>query len=136
MTLQRITLGSNIANCDALRMSVRAFGRMEVYGEAFVDALELSVHEAFVNAVVHGNRGDPALPVTVTMRNVPGDEGRRLQVEVADCGPGFSLEGREVFPVNAALSGRGVPIILHYAESAEVERRPEGSLLRLRYIPF
>lgn len=139
MSLHRLSFPSNIEQCGLLRSCIRAFGRSEGFGEEFLSSLELCVHEAFVNAVVHGNGGDSALTVTVTMRTVPEDEGGLLLVEVADCGPGFDLAAC-VAPAFAGrylrLSGRGMPIILNYAQSARVEPLSGGSVLRLAYIPF
>lgn len=48
--------------------------------------LRLCLEEVFVNAMVHGNEGDPLLPVTVTLRDDDGS----WEMLVADCGDGFS----------------------------------------------
>ena len=51
-----------------------------------VNWLRLCLEEVFVNAMVHGNEGDPALPVTVSLR----DDGAAWEMLVADRGDGFS----------------------------------------------
>lgn len=139
MTCHRIAFASSIAHCGLLRNCVRAFGRLEGYGESFQSELELTVHEAFINAVRHGNGSDPGLPVTITMKAGGMPDSSALLVEVADCGAGFSLDGRTDFgdaSGAAALSGRGLPLIAHFADAVRVERRPGGSVLLLRYIPY
>ncbi len=139
MSLHRISLPSSIDQCGLLRNCVRAFGTSEGFGGEFLSVLELCIHEAFVNAALHGNGGDATLPVCVTMRTMPGIGIAPLLVEVADCGPGFGLASRRVADVadcKSGLSGRGVAIILHYAESARLEPLSGGSVLRLTYIPF
>jgi anti-sigma regulatory factor (Ser/Thr protein kinase) len=139
MCLYRLSLPSSIDHCGLLRNCVRAFGISEGFGAEFLSVLELCIHEAFVNAAMHGNGGDTALPVCVTMRTMPESGLAPLQVEVADCGPGFELASKGVADAadcESGLSGRGVAIILHYAESARLEPLSGGSVLRLTYIPF
>lgn len=47
--------------------------------------LVLCLDEAITNAMLHGNEGDPRLPVEVAV----ADDGRRWQVAVSDQGQGF-----------------------------------------------
>ncbi|NTU93269.1 MAG: ATP-binding protein [Chlorobiaceae bacterium] len=139
MTYQRIVFASSVAHCGAVRRFVQSFGRMEGYSEAFVSVLELCVQEAFVNAVCHGNGSDPELPVTITMRAGIDNAQTFLDVAVADRGTGFSLDGRGDFSSREsemACSGWGVPMIVHYSDAVRVERRIDGSVLILSYIPY
>jgi len=118
---------------------VQAIGKTEGYGETFLSLLELTVQEAFVNAVRHGNRSDPELPVSIILRDGHDDAGRFLQVEVRDLGAGFLLTGLPGFDRAAdpaSFSGRGLPFIAHYADSLHIESRTDGSVLILRYIPY
>ncbi|NTV01269.1 MAG: ATP-binding protein [Chlorobiaceae bacterium] len=137
MSVHRLAFGSDIVHCGALRRCVQAFGSIEGHAGDFIRMLELAVHEAFVNAVIHANGSDPALPVSILLRDGSGDGGRFLEVEVADCGSGFALDGCLDFSEAGdarKLSGRGLPLIARGVESVRVERRSGGSVLILRYI--
>ncbi len=57
----------------------------ESYPQQAVYAVRLALAEALGNAVRHGHRGDPALPVRVRHHV----DARRVLVEVEDQGPGF-----------------------------------------------
>jgi anti-sigma regulatory factor (Ser/Thr protein kinase) len=137
MSIHRLAFGSSIAHCGALRRCVQAFGRTEGYGSDFIPVLELAVHEAFVNAVSHANGSEPALPVSILLRDCM-DGGRRiLQVDVADCGSGFNIDSPLDFSDagdTRRLSGRGLPLISRQTQSVRVEQRNGGSVLILRYI--
>ena len=137
MSIQRLAFGSSIDHCGFLRRCVHAFGAMEGYGSSFIPVLELAVHEAFVNAVRHGNCSEPALPVSILLRDGVVGGLRVLEVEVADCGNGFALDGFLDFSDagdTRRLSGRGLPLISRQTENVRVERRNGRSVLILRYI--
>ncbi|NTU91049.1 MAG: ATP-binding protein [Chlorobiaceae bacterium] len=139
MTSHRIGLSSSIEHCGVLRQCIQAFGRMEGYDERFVSLLELSVHEAFVNAVRHGNASNPELPVTVTLNTGSDMISPSLQVEIADCGTGFTLDGRTELDapgLDSAPGGRGLPLIAHFAREIRAVRKSGGSVLILSYIPY
>lgn len=139
MIVHRLAFSSSIGHCGILRRCVQLFGQSAGYSGSFISALELTVHEAFVNAVKHGNRSDPELPVVIILRDVRELDDHYLHVEVADCGKGFAFNGRRDFSEAGdplKLSGRGVPLIVHFADSIRLERRAGGSVLLLRYIPY
>ncbi|WP_395675377.1 ATP-binding protein [Inquilinus sp.] len=59
------------------------------FDEAARDRIGLATHEAVVNAMVHGNRRDPGLPVGLRVLLDGGD----LVIRVADRGAGFDPDG-------------------------------------------
>jgi serine/threonine-protein kinase RsbW len=139
MTVHRISFCSSIVHCDELRRCVQAVGKTEGYSEAFLSRLELTVQEAFVNAVRHGNGSNSELPVSIVLRDGRGDSGRFLEVEVRDCGKGFVTGVRHDLDKVAdpeSFSGRGIPFIAHYVDSLNIDSRTDGSVLIMRYIPF
>ncbi len=82
-------------------------------GERKKDVL-LVLHEAAMNAIVHGNRLDPEKHVTITVQIDP----ERLLISVRDEGEGFDpaqladpLEPENIMK----QSGRGIFLIRHYA---------------------
>ena len=138
MNVHRIAFGSSISHCAELRRIVQAFARIEGYSMTFKSELELTVHEAFVNAVLHGNGSNPELPVSITFIAGLEARGGSLQVEVRDCGEGFDSLPLRDFSITLAepsLSGRGVPLMAHFSESLRVEKHRDGSVLILSYIP-
>ena len=139
MNLYRIAFCSSLSHCGDLRACIRTIGRMEGYSEHFLSQLELSVHEAFVNAARHGNEENPDLFVSIIFRCGETCSGRTLQVQVADCGKGFDLTALDNSfdeESETALGGRGVRFIRHYTERIDIETTSEGSVLTLHYIPF
>jgi anti-sigma regulatory factor (Ser/Thr protein kinase) len=138
MNLYRIALESSIGHCGELRRCVNAIGRIEKYRDPFLSQLVLSVHEAFVNAVRHGNDENADLFVSIVFRCGQTLSGRSLQVQVKDRGKGFDLNTINDRACNegvATLGGRGVGFIRHYAEKLDIETTSDGSVLTLHYIP-
>jgi serine/threonine-protein kinase RsbW len=94
---------------DRLRQLLADAG---VSGTAAHDIV-LSVHEAVVNGMVHGNRLDPRRTVSVEIQFGP----RGVEIEVADEGPGFDWRGRlgrverEGVPPDAP-EGRGMLVMV------------------------
>lgn len=139
MTYYRITLESTIAQCEQLRRCVRAFSCMEGYNQEFCSILELTLHEAFVNAVLHGNRKKTGSVVTILFSSDNRTAEKPLVVRVRDCGEGFSMQaiddptGKDGL---SALSGRGLYLVRHFAESVVHESGVDGSIMTLNYIPY
>jgi len=114
---------------------IATFSGIRGYSTHFADALQLSIKEAFVNAVKHGNRERDELFVTCSLRT----EGTRLLATMKDCGEGFDPENLPD-PLSSEnlfrLSGRGLYIIKSIAESIKIERSIDGSTLALHYISY
>ncbi|NTW53348.1 MAG: ATP-binding protein [Chlorobaculum sp.] len=68
MSSYRFSFPSKVEHCRQLRQWVGVFARIEALSEQFLSILELSVHEAFINAVRHGNHDDPAFFVVVSLQ--------------------------------------------------------------------
>jgi serine/threonine-protein kinase RsbW len=69
------------------------------------DALTLATHEAVMNAIEHGNRADPSLPVTVLFC----EDADAVEVRVLDEGAGLSATPAPFRPL--ADRGRGVALM-------------------------
>jgi serine/threonine-protein kinase RsbW len=81
--------------------------------------VELALHEAVVNAVIHGSRLDPSKRVQVCMAC---DEDRGILIIVRDSGPGFQPEqlpnpvlGENLY----AEHGRGIFLITQFMDQVE-----------------
>ncbi|MDO8837040.1 MAG: ATP-binding protein [Vicinamibacterales bacterium] len=108
----RRTLRSSLDEVDPVCHDVRAFLRdHDETGAGFV--VELVARECINNAVLHGNRQDPAKLVTIAVCI-----GRRyFCLRVSDQGTGFDWRERLALPVpgDTAVRGRGLPILEMYA---------------------
>lgn len=81
----------------------------------------LATHEAVINAIVHGNRGDPSRPVEVQLAR----GGEDLVIRVADRGDGFDPAGvaDPLLPENLLRPG-GRGLLLMRALMDEVGHTP------------
>jgi len=90
--------------------------------------IELAVHEALINAIKHGNRGDHEKNIHVAARISP----RNFHVEITDQGPGFDPESLPD-PTDCANierpGGRGV--LLMHAFMSRVTYPPPGNCVIL-----
>jgi serine/threonine-protein kinase RsbW len=84
--------------------------------------IETSIHEAIVNAVVHGCKKDPTCNVQIS---VACDEARGMLVVVRDPGPGFDpdkipspVEGEQLY----ASSGRGIYLINQLMDDVRIKK--------------
>ena len=130
-----IVLSGRYGSYELLRDFIALFAEEERYSFPFVEALQLSMKEAFVNAIRHGNSGREDLTVSCKLTASPSI----LLAFVRDCGKGFNPDDQPS-PVNPLhlfkLSGRGIYIIRSIAEIIALERDVDGSTLVLRYIPY
>ena len=101
--------------------------------QAAQDRIGLATHEAVVNAMVHGNRRDPGLPVGLRVL-LEGDD---LVIRVADQGPGFdpAAVADPLLPENRLRPG-GRGLLMMRALTDEVGHEPGatgGSVATLRW---
>lgn len=140
MIRYRLSLPSCIGHSLLLRRCIASVSSIEGYSEAFASELALTVHEAFINAVRHGNRQSPSLSVVVQFESRRTGEERCLEVRIRDCGRGFDpgpFVSRPLSPEGQlSTGGRGLFLIHHFTESIRIERTGGGCELVLRYIPY
>ena len=92
----------------------------------------IAVTEAVNNAIIHGNKSNPAKQVTLTV----GIDGEDIVISVLDEGIGFNpasiRDPRE--PENLLLEGgRGVFLIQALTKKVEYPVTPAGSLIVMRF---
>jgi len=140
MSYYRFSLPSQLSFADQLRRWVATLSSIEGYGEQFSSVLWLSVHEAFVNAVLHGNQSDPEQPVVMLFESGWKGGARFLEVQIRDFGKGFDLAPQLAATRLAAAwsrpCGRGLLLMSHYSANLTVERLPDGCVVLMRYIPY
>lgn len=92
--------------------------------------IEMALHEALANAVVHGNQEDPAKPVEIACRcSIDGE----VSITVRDQGQGFDSSSipDPTAPENQ-LSAHGRGIYLMQASMDEVHFDEGGVVVRMR----
>ncbi|MBM7866116.1 ATP-binding protein [Heliobacterium gestii] len=89
-----------------------------------LDFIKLALIEALVNAVVHGNEGDPEKEVTLRF----AVEEDHFWVEVSDQGDGFDPQSVAAFDL---LSETGRGLLLIRAAMDEVTFNEKGNTIRL-----
>jgi len=87
----------------------------------------LAVREAVINAMVHGNRLDPALKVHVTFTA----NGEGLTAKVRDCGEGFDpreMPDPTTDPNLLRTSGRGLLLMRAFVDGVAFRRRGDRGM--------
>ncbi|NTV20839.1 MAG: ATP-binding protein [Chlorobium limicola] len=133
----KLLLRSTVDDYEKLNEAIVLFGRIHRYGNGFLSTLELTIKEAFLNAVKHGNHENESLPITIFFN--AGADGKLLEVTVRDSGLGFEpddLPDPTTLGYLHKTSGRGVLLIRSYAEIVNVQTDSSGFSLTLRYTPF
>jgi serine/threonine-protein kinase RsbW len=90
----------------------------------------LAVREAVINAIVHGNKQNPALKVNIAL--VAGSHG--LEVRIRDHGAGFDPDSRPNPTADPNLlntSGRGLLLIRAFVDDVDVQHRERGTEVTL-----
>jgi serine/threonine-protein kinase RsbW len=91
----------------------------------------VALTEAVANAILRGNRDDPAKHVHVRAEV----DSVRLVVEIADEGEGFDLESSLIDPTSAANidreDGRGLFLMRKLMDTVERVDAPHGSVVRM-----
>lgn len=98
------------------------------YAEPAVFAVKLSLEEALVNAVKHGNRSDPAKAITVRY----DVNATRIVLTVVDEGSGFSPEDIPDCTAEENLArpcGRGIMLMRVYMDEVHYSRK--GNMVRM-----
>src|SRR5487761_1203511 len=98
-----------------------------------IDDLKLAVSEACTNAIEAQNSVDGDAPVTVGIL----EDDDRLEVHVADCGPGFDPDTLPPHPPVTDPDrlnferGLGIPLIRSLVDDVAFESTSEGTTVRL-----
>ncbi|MGW4895438.1 ATP-binding protein [Kitasatospora sp. NPDC004240] len=117
---ESLELPSEVASVAAAEAWVAQVCEVCGLGEDERYRLGLAVHEAAANAVLHGNRLDPAKRVRLDWHR----RGGWLYVTVGDEGEGFEPPPRTP-ELNMTSSGRGLVMIGHLTDGYEIVRRDD-----------
>jgi serine/threonine-protein kinase RsbW len=122
-----LTLPSRIELIDELCETVSGLLKTLGYAEDDVYAFDLSVREAVVNAMRHGNGFDPALSVTVRVEISDDD----CTIRVGDSGKNGRATLKRLSDL-LAPNGRGLLIMLSLMDTVQFARKKDRFEVVLR----
>jgi serine/threonine-protein kinase RsbW len=112
----RFTISSDLSETRHVQDAIMAAVAAAQWGEDDTFAIKLSLEEAIINAIKHGNRFDKAKTVQVEARVSP----EQIEIEIEDEGPGFNPDAVPDPTLDENLekcSGRGILLIHAYMTS-------------------
>jgi serine/threonine-protein kinase RsbW len=124
------TLESSLESVNKAEQAARDLAAKTGFDEEEVDRIAMSVREATVNAVLHGNQYDPKKRVTVAFEVTP----ESLSVAVRDEGKGLDPGGipDPLAPENLLKqSGRGIFLIRAFMDEVRFRSMDPGTEITL-----
>ncbi len=121
-----MTLDSVLASVETVETTAEAYARKAGFDEDTASNISMVTREAAVNAVLHGNKKDPAKHVTATFEITPED----LRISIADEGPGLDPDAipDPLAPENVLRpSGRGVFLMRAYMDEVHFRQLTPGT---------
>lgn len=113
MTKRVFDIPSDFAACRDVQLHIMSDVQASGFGEEDVFAIRISLEEAIVNAIRHGNRLDASKRVRIESEIGPG----HVEIMVEDEGPGFDRKDVPDPTASENLcrpSGRGILLIESY----------------------
>ena len=123
-----LTFASRIESIEEAAGAVAQIAERCGYDETALFGIDMAVREAVTNAVLHGNREDPTLPVEVSFINGANE----LTLIVRDRGKGFdpaSVPDPTSEQNLMSASGRGILFMRNFMDTVEWTTHPEGGTL-------
>jgi serine/threonine-protein kinase RsbW len=127
---KKITIESNITSLHIVEKAVDEVTSELGVSEECYGKILVSMLEAVNNAIVHGNKSDPAKLVDIEIYSVNGD----VIIKVCDQGSGFNpnLVPDPTVPENLQeLNGRGVFLMSRLAD--KIEYNDEGNIVTMTF---
>ena len=124
------TLDSTLETVNQAEQTAAKFARQVGFDDDTADKISMSVREAVVNAVLHGNHYDPAKKVRLAFDY----DTRALTIRVADEGNGLDISRvpDPLAPENLLkTSGRGIFLIRSYMDEVQIRPLEPGTELTL-----
>jgi serine/threonine-protein kinase RsbW len=121
-TSVKMSIASEVRLVDLVHEASHKMAELAGFDEDEALNVALAVREAVINAILHGNRQDPARSVDLTLRA----NGKGLTVRIADHGEGFDPErAQDPTSGDARLrtSGRGLLLIRAFVDEVKFKRR-------------
>ena len=127
---ESITLDSDLASVETVEQTAEAYAREAGFDDDTATNISMVAREAAVNAVLHGNKRNPAKHVTATFDLSAAE----LKIIIADEGEGLDPDQipDPLAPENVMRSsGRGVFLMKHYMDEVHFRQLTPGTEITL-----
>jgi len=125
-----MTLESALSSVETVEQTAEAYAREAGFDDDITTDISMVAREAAVNAVLHGNKKDPAKHVTATFEL----SAKELKITIADEGAGLDPDKipDPLAPENVMrTSGRGVFLMKHYMDEVHFRQLTPGTEITL-----
>jgi len=125
-----MTLESALSSVETVEQTAEAYAREAGFDDDITTDISMVAREAAVNAVLHGNKKDPAKHVTATFELSE----KELKITIADEGAGLDPDKipDPLAPENVMrTSGRGVFLMKHYMDEVHFRQLTPGTEITL-----
>jgi serine/threonine-protein kinase RsbW len=125
-----MTLDSVVESVQTVEETAESYAREAGFDEDTASNISMVTGEAAANAVLHGNKRDPAKHVTATFELTA----EALKITIADEGPGLDPDQipDPLAPENVLRSsGRGVFLMRHYMDEVHFRQLSPGTEITL-----
>jgi serine/threonine-protein kinase RsbW len=129
-TSVRLVLSSQVKLIDLIHAAAQTVAEAVGFEEDEALNIGLAVREAAINAIVHGNRQDPAKKVDVQIES----NSTQLTIQIQDHGGGFDPDATPDPTSGDALlatSGRGLLMMRAFVDDVTFERNDAGMQVTL-----
>jgi serine/threonine-protein kinase RsbW len=126
-----LEIHSRIEALDLVQAVAEHIARRLGVDEESLHWTAMAVRESVINAITHGNQGDPAKLVFIDFTAAPEDAPTDLIVRVRDQGAGFDPArlNDPLTPENVLkASGRGIFLIRRFMDDVSMQRAREGGM--------
>ena len=127
-----LRVASKLTSAEKVSSTVKDLASKGGFTEDVSNLIELAVHEAIINAIIHGNKQSDEKPVDIRVSLEPD----ALLISIRDRGAGFLLEELPDPTAEDNLlkpSGRGIFFMRTFMDEVEYSSHPEGgSIVRLK----
>jgi serine/threonine-protein kinase RsbW len=128
--MQHFTLPTDLDSLAEIESLIEQIRAERDFGDEVAGNLMMAFHEAVTNAIIHGNKLDPAKVVDIKA----WFEDHQLVLQVTDQGEGFNPDALpDPLDENNLLKsgGRGVFLIRQFSD--EVSFNDSGNIVTIRY---
>ena len=126
-----LEIHSTIEALDLVQAVTEHIARQLGFDDEALHWTAMAVRESAVNAITHGNAGDPAKRVFIDYSVSYEPDPPDFIVTVRDQGPGFDPETikNPLTPENMLnTSGRGIFLIRQFMDGVSMRRAPQGGM--------
>jgi len=119
---EKLTIPSSIKEMRKVDLKTERFARKHGLNRLETHRLCLAVHEAVLNAIIHGNRGNPKCDVKIIFESHPAS----LRVSIKDHGEGFDAPSRRHPKRSPRTREWGLDLMKSSMDSVDLRKHHDG----------